>query len=185
MVDAGVGAPELPIRLFVAVWPPPEVTARLAALPRPATPGVRWEPADLAHVTLRFIGHADPAAVIAALEAAPLPRAEAVVGPTVSRLGRSVLCVPVAGLDRLATEVVDATSHLGEPPPPRRFAGHVTLARLRNRAACGLAGHRLSASFEVTEVALVCSHLPGTPGAVAGQRAYETMARFPLGRREG
>ena len=133
------------------------------------------------HLTLRFLGATDPDPVTEALAAARLPGAVASVGPAVSRLGRSVLCVPVAGVDELAAAVVLATAHLGEPPPARRFAGHLTLARLRHRAACGLAGHRVSGSFEVTEVALVRSHLPGTPGAPPAGRAYETLARFAVG----
>lgn len=168
-------------RLFIAVWPPAELRERLDALPRPAEPGVRWEPPGLAHVTLRFLGAADPDVVSEALGAARLPSATASVGPAVSRLGRSVLCVPVAGLEDLADAVVVATAHLGEPPPERRFAGHLTLGRLRHRAACGLAGHRVAGSFEVTEVALVRSDLPGTPGAPPTGRAYETLARFAVG----
>jgi 2'-5' RNA ligase len=171
----------VPSRLFVAVWPPPDLAARLDALPRPDEPGVRWEPAGLAHVTLRFLGDAVIEEVAAALGGVRLPSATAEVGPAVSRLGRSVLCVPVAGLDELHDAVVRATAHLGEPPPGRRFAGHLTLARLRHRAACGLAGHRVSGSFEVTEVALVRSLLPGTPGAPPVGRTYETVARFAVG----
>jgi 2'-5' RNA ligase len=33
-------------RLFVAVWPPPEVVATLSALDRPALAGVRWSAPD-------------------------------------------------------------------------------------------------------------------------------------------
>lgn len=171
----------VPPRLFVAVWPPPDLAARLDALPRPDAPGVRWEPAGLAHVTLRFLGNAAVDEVTGALGGIRLPPATAELGPAVSRLGRSVLCVPVAGLDELADAVVRATAHLGEPPPARRFAGHLTLARLRHRAACGLAGHRVTGSFEVTEVALVRSLLPGMSGAPAVGRAYETVARFAVG----
>ena len=178
--DATEPEPVLP-RLFVAVWPPPELREQLDALPRPTEPGVRWEPPPLVHVTLRFLGAAHPAEVSEVLGAARLPLATASVGPAVSRLGRSVLCVPVAGLEALAAAVVEATTHLGEPPPDRRFAGHLTLGRLRHRAACGLAGHRVTGSFEVTEVALVRSHLPGTPGAMPTGRAYETLARFAVG----
>lgn len=175
------GVPASRERLFIAVWPPQELVARLDALARPEEPGVQWEPQGLAHVTLRFLGSADPALVSDALAAAPLPAATAELGPAVSRLGRSVLCVPVAGLDDLAAAVVAATVHLGEPPPARRFAGHVTLARLRHRGACGLAGHRISERFAVDEVALVRSHLAGTPGAGGEVRVYETVQRFALG----
>ena len=43
----------------------------------------------------------------------------------------TVVCVPVAGLDELAAAVPRPTAAIGEPPDPRRFAGHLTLARLR------------------------------------------------------
>jgi 2'-5' RNA ligase len=46
-------------RLFVAVRPPPEVMARLAAIDRPALPGVRWSVPDQWLVKLRPLGHVD------------------------------------------------------------------------------------------------------------------------------
>ena len=56
-----------PARLFVAVWPPPEVLDVLAALPRTERPGVRWTTRDQWHVTLRFLGMADPAEAVEAV----------------------------------------------------------------------------------------------------------------------
>ena len=47
------------MRLFVAAWPPPEVVASLAALPRPDVAGLRWTRPDQWHVTLRFLGHVE------------------------------------------------------------------------------------------------------------------------------
>ena len=46
-------------RLFIAVYPPPEVVASLAALPHDGDAGVRWVPPDQYHVTVRFLGSAD------------------------------------------------------------------------------------------------------------------------------
>ena len=165
-------------RLFVAVWPPPDVLAVVNDLPRPDEPGVRWEPPGLAHVTVRFIGDAEPEVIVGALREAPLPPATAVLGPCVSRLGRSVLCVPVAGLDELAGRVDAVLVGRGVAPIDRTFAGHLTLARLRDRAACGLAGHRVRAEFSVAEVAVVRSILD--PRGVAPRR-YETLATIPVG----
>ncbi len=91
---------------------------------------------------------------VANLRASP---AVAEMGPVVSRLGRSAVVVPVSGLERLAAEVARATAHIGQEPDPRPFAGHLTLARLRRRRACGIAGARLSARFEVDRVHLVRS----------------------------
>src|SRR5213592_498263 len=43
-------------RLFVAVWPTPEVVALLSALDRPALPGVRWSAPEQWLVKLRPLG---------------------------------------------------------------------------------------------------------------------------------
>ncbi len=56
------------MRLFVAVWPPPEVVAVLASLDRPVVDGVRWTTQEQWHVTIRFLGSVESAeAAIAAL----------------------------------------------------------------------------------------------------------------------
>lgn len=162
-------------RLFVAVVPPDEVLEAVAALPRPSEPGVRWTRPDTWHVTLRFLGdRVDEAAALAALASLHGAPAVAEVGPQVSRLGRNVVCLPVHGLDALAAAVAAATARVGDPPDPRPFAGHLTLARLRHRAACGLAGTRFAAHFDVGEVELVRSVLG------AGGPTYETLLVQPL-----
>jgi len=75
------------VRLFIAVWPPPEVVDVLRTLERPTIPGLRWTTPDQWHVTLRFIGDADPPDV------GPLPTidAEVTLGPATARLGRRIL----------------------------------------------------------------------------------------------
>ncbi len=176
-------------RLFLALWPPAEIVEALAALPRPAEAGVRWVEPDHWHITLRFFGEAEPVAVGAAIDAlveAPIAGApiadtpiddravEVVLGPKVSRLGRAVVCLPARGLDELARRIAAATGDLGQPPDPRPFAGHLTLARLRHRAACGLAGAPFSARFPATELTLVASRRGPT-----GLR-YDVIARWPL-----
>lgn len=167
-------------RLFLAVRPPPDVIHEIAALPRPTEPGVRWVPTDQWHVTLRFLGEATLVDATAALGGSPvLSQAEARIGPAVSRLGRSVVCLPVRGLDALAAAVAELTAGVGEPPPVRPFAGHLTLARLRHRAACGLAGTPFHATFTVTEVELVRSEL-GDRGAT-----HVTELVVPLVERPG
>lgn len=146
-------------RLFVAVYPSPSVVAALAALPRPPEPDVRWVPIDQLHVTLRFFGEADvePAKERLAESARSWSSAHVTLGPRVSRLGRDVVCVPATGLDELAAAVADATAEIGAPPDPRPFRGHVTLARLRRRAACGLTGASFAAEFVASELTLVRS----------------------------
>lgn len=151
------------MRLFVAVRPPDDVLDAVAGLARPERPGVRWTGRDQWHVTLRFLGEvADPEPVVAALDAAQLAAGEAVVGPRVAALGPRIVCLPVAGLDDLASNVIAATRRLGDPPGDRRFRGHLTLARVRQGRASALAGTGFEARFGVSDVRLIRSHLgPG------------------------
>lgn len=163
-------------RLFVAVWPPDDVLDAIEALPRPEAPGVRWTSRAQWHVTLRFLGDADLDVASTALATVEHPPVEVTLGPQASRLGRSVVCLPAAGLDALAAAVAAATAGIGKPPDPRPFAGHLTLARLRHRAACGVAGAPFHASFTATELTLVRSHLEPTAAR------YEIVTRAPLTR---
>lgn len=168
------------MRLFVAAWPPPEVVASLAALPRPHVAGLRWTRPDQWHVTLRFLGHVEGVEpVVAALAAVEgLAPATAMLGPEVGRFGHRILHVPVRGLEEAAGAVVAATRSIGEPPEDRPFQGHVTLARVAGRARVDLrplTGTALSASWPVDELTLVSSRL-----GPSGPR-YEVVGRFPLG----
>jgi 2'-5' RNA ligase len=152
-------------RLFVAAPTPDVVRADLAArLSRTAEPGVRWVPEEQWHVTLRFLGEADEDDAVQALSEVRAPVASVTLGPVVSRIGRDVVCLPAAGLDDLARVVRTVTTHIGEPPG-RPFVGHLTLARLRNRAACGITGTSVVLTYPVTEIVLVRSTL-GPRGAM-------------------
>lgn len=167
-------------RLFVAVWPPGEVLDVIRALPRPDVSGLRWTRPDHWHVTLRFLGpvpEADPVVEALAAVAVRAPATEAVLGPAVDRFGRRVLQAPVAGVDSLAAAVVAATADIGRPPDGRPFSGHVTLARVAERASVDLrplTGTPVRARWRVEEIALVRSDLSG-----AAPR-YEVVVGFPL-----
>ena len=167
------------MRLFVGVEPSVEAARELGRLPRPEAPGVRWLWPEQWHATLRFLGRADPdevRAVMADWAAAWTGGSPtAVLGPATEVLGDAVVVVPVAGLDDLATSVVAATAHLGEPPESRPFVGHVTVCRVREAPPAGSAGRPVAASFPVDEVVLFHSRTLST-GAV-----YEVLDRFPLG----
>lgn len=161
-------------RLFVAVWPPADVLDALGALHRPVAAGGRWTRRDQWHVTLRFLGPADPDEVTSALAGLRHAPVEAVVGPEVGLLGEGVVQVPVAGLDSLAKAVVSLTAGLGRPPEDRPFVGHLTLARVAGEPPAGVLGQSLSTSFPVDAVALVTSELGGNAAR------YTTVATFPL-----
>jgi 2'-5' RNA ligase len=160
-------------RLFVAVWPPQDVAELLAALPRPEVRGVRWTTPDQWHVTLRFLGEAEPDAARAALATLDAAGCEAVLGPGVSRLGRGVLAVAVNGLGDVTAAVVEATAGIGRPPESRPFRGHITLARLKDGARPRLRAD-LHARWPVGSVTLVQSRLR-SEGAT-----YEIVDDVPL-----
>ena len=139
------------MRLFVAVQPPDDVLDAVAALPRPERPDVRWTRRDQWHVTLRFLGEVDdPDPVAAALDAAPLPPAEAVMISGPKMIGAAAIGLPVTGVDALAAAVVAATATFGQPPETRRYHGHLTLARTRARRRGGRSGlpHWASGLFD-------------------------------------
>lgn len=174
------------MRLFVAVQPPEAVLGQLVAVidrlrPDERAANLRWADRSHLHVTLRFLGDVDDAAVpglVATLDEAPLPVATASIGPAVVRLGRQVLCVPVEGLDALAAVVATATAGIGRPPELRSFTGHVTLARAKGRRGGvvdrSVAGSAVTGGWPVDDVRLVRSHL-GPAGA-----HYEVVHRRPL-----
>ena len=151
--------------------------ATLAGLERPEVPGLRWTGPDQWHVTLRFLGEAEAGPARSAfrrIEAAD--PVTAVLGPATGRFGRRVLHVPVAGLEGLAAATVAATAEMGVPPDGRAFAGHVTLARARDRRGVDLrrlVGAPVAALWSVRELTLVASHLGRGP---ARYEVVETLA---------
>jgi 2'-5' RNA ligase len=164
-------------RLFVAVWPPPNVVEMLAALPRYPLAGARWTTEKQWHVTLRFLGDVDAAAATAALDRLSAAPCRAVLGPRPGRLGRDVLVVPVAGLDDLAAAVHEVMDGMG---PGGRFPyrGHLTLARA-GKGALPRLDAPVVGEWEVDRVTLVESQLHP-----AGAR-YTTVGERRLGQREG
>lgn len=151
----------------------------LAGLERPDVDGLRWTTAEQWHVNLRFLGDADELAAREAFARIGVDDPPtAVLGPVTGRFGRRVLHVPVAGLEGLAAATVDATAHVGLPPDPRPFAGHVTLARAKERRGADLrplAGVPVAGRWAVAEVTLVASRLGGW-----GPARYEVVERLAL-----
>ena len=162
-------------RLFIAVIPPDEVVEQLTTLHRKDQRGVRFVRSENWHITLRFLGDADPGEVIDALDRVGLGSATARLGPAVDVLAERALILPVHGLDDLAASVGAATQHIGEPAS-KRFLAHLTVARINPRVPMPRAlGVLFSAEFDVEDIALVSSRL-----AADGAR-YEQLQTWPVG----
>jgi 2'-5' RNA ligase len=161
-------------RLFVGVWPPPDVLALVAALPRDR-PALRWTAPEQWHVTLRFLGRTEIAGATAALgRLRGEPASTATMCGDAVRLGRGAFVLIVDGLALLAAATARAFEGIGRPPEPRPFVGHLTLARLKGAVGGPLPSVRVEATWDVRTVCLMQSHL-GRGGA-----RYETIATVDL-----
>lgn len=116
-------------RCFVALRPPPEVIAAVAAVCGDEVDGVRWLPHEQLHVTLRFFPSVDPDALVEAVGAVRHAAVEVVGGPSVQAMFGHVVALPITGADGLAAAVRDATTHLLDDDRP--FRGHLTVGRFR------------------------------------------------------
>lgn len=136
------------MRLFVAIDLPWELRQRVAMMSGAGIPGAKWVPPENYHVTLRFIGEM-PAyraeeidQALTALKARSFVLTLAGVG-TFAKSGRSTaLWVGVERnerLDLLQSKIETALQRIGLEPERRRFAPHVSLARLDNAAEGKLA----------------------------------------------
>ena len=162
-------------RLFIAVWPTDEVVEELTTLHRKDQQGVRFVRPQNWHITLRFLGEASPHDVADALTGVALPACRARLGPAVDVMNERALVVPVAGVDELARMVRERTTKIGEPAP-RRFIGHLSVARVKPHVPMPRAlGQLIGTTFDVQEIALVQSRLDPD-----GAR-YETIDTWSVG----
>lgn len=165
-------------RLFVAVWPPDDIAAAIAAASAAGDEvGVRAVPTENLHITLRFLGGrfrggADIDEVVSRLTDHTMPAARAQIGPTITALGAHAV-LPTRGVDELAAHVRSATEGIGDPTTGG-FVGHLTVARSGRRATAppSVIGRRFEAAFDVDTVRLVESRLD------AGGAVYRTVATF-------
>ncbi|CAB4363627.1 MAG: RNA 2',3'-cyclic phosphodiesterase [Actinobacteria bacterium] len=161
-------------RLFIAVWPPEEVAEQLRELHRKEQRGVRFVDPDNWHLTVRFLGEADPREVVAALDGATFPATHVSLGPAVDVHFDRALVVPASGLEDLAHVVNECTKGIGEPPR-KRFVGHLTIARVqRDVPMPRVLGAYVRAEFLVREIVLVQSWLEPQ-----GAR-YATLETWPV-----
>lgn len=129
-------------RLFVALRPPAPVREALMA----AMGGVehaRWQDEDQLHLTLRFVGEVDEplandlAAALGQVDAAPFELRISGVGHFERKGRATALWAGVASsppLLALQQKIERASQRVGLEPEGRKFAPHVTLARLSGAA---------------------------------------------------
>jgi RNA 2',3'-cyclic 3'-phosphodiesterase len=172
------------LRLFVGIDLPPEQKLRLSLLCS-GVPGARWVDPGNYHLTLRFIGEVDEGIasdIDAALAQIRAPRFDLALAG-VGRFGERMLWVGVEknpALSHLRDKVESTLVRLGLDPETRRYAPHVTLARLNGTATVKLQAymqeHALfrAEPFGVAQFSLIASYLTKS-GAI-----YEDQADYPL-----
>ena len=176
------------LRLFVGIGFPPELKLRLSLLCT-GLPGAKWVDPGNYHLTLRFIGEigedvaADVDDALARLRARRFTLQLAGTGVFGNGGKPRQLWVGVERRPELVTlrdKVEQALIRIGLPPEQRKFAPHVTLARLRgpelDKLGEFLAAHaRFRADpLPVDRFSLIAS-FPTKAGSV-----YEDQADYPL-----
>lgn len=179
-------------RLFVAVPIGARLRASLVAAvagwrPRADLEGLRWSEPDAWHLTLHFLGGADPADVqritasVADVAAshAPMRLSTGGLGAFPSAGRARVAWYRVADPERRLRRLADDVRSALAPDEPGRFRAHVTLARARSepvdlRPWIGEAVAPVG-RLDVDEVRLMRSHLGRGPAR------YEILATARLG----
>lgn len=167
------------MRLFVAVVPPPEVRAHLAAAVAPvrtAHPDLQWVPSERWHLTLAFYGEvADDDLPRVSRRVARAVRGVAPIGLSFAgagRFGDRVLWVGVTGERERLRAVAEAAATDG-----RRYRPHLTVARVRRggppRDAAEALATYAGPPWTADEVRLVRSHLGPQP-------RHEPLQAWPL-----
>ena len=175
------------LRLFVGIDFPPELKLRLSLL-QGGVAGARWVDPGNFHLTLRFIGEVDEGTAadideaLLRLKARPFTLQLAGVGTFGGDKPRQ-LWVGVEREPALATlqgKIEQALIRAGLPPEPRKFAPHVTLARLRDPKRADiqqfLAAHAQfrAGPLRVERFSLIASY-PTKAGSI-----YEDQADYEL-----
>ena len=175
------------LRLFVGIEFPPELKLRLSLL-QSGVAGAKWVDPGSFHLTLRFIGEvgegtaADIDEALLRLKARPfslqLAGTGTFGGDKPRQLWVGVEREPAVGT--LQAKIEQALIRTGLPPEPRKFAPHVTLARLREPKRADiqrfLADHAQfrAEPLKVERFSLIASY-PTKAGSV-----YEDQADYEL-----
>jgi RNA 2',3'-cyclic 3'-phosphodiesterase len=175
------------LRLFVGIGFPPELKLRLSLLCS-GIPGAKWVDPGNFHLTLRFIGEIgeDVAADIDdALSRLRARRFNVQIAGTGVFGGDKPHSLWV-GVERspelvgLRDKIEQALIRAGLPPEPRKFAPHVTLARLRNPPLDKLRDFlTANAQFRAEPFPVEGFSLIASFQTKAGS-VYEDQAEYPL-----
>lgn len=176
-------------RLFVAIDFPEAVNRRLAALCS-GLARARWLPPEQFHLTLRFIGEvdggtfADVADGLSEVACPPFSLRLGGVGHFPPRGRPRVLWVGIGAdpaLTRLHGQIESRLRLLGIAPEGRKFAPHVTLARLKSTPVIRVRDYLVCHDGFATETIPITSFqlYSSTLGAKAAIHRVE--ARYPLG----
>lgn len=133
-------------RLFTGIEIPPDAVAMLTGL-RGGLQGARWIDPENYHITLRFIGDVDGRtahSVAEALDRIRRPAFDLMISGIDAFGGHKPHSVfakvaPAPQLTALQAEQERMMQVLGLPPDPRKFAPHVTVARLKGVPASAVA----------------------------------------------
>jgi 2'-5' RNA ligase len=178
------------LRLFVALPLPDSVKRSLEPLAR-GLGDVRWLTPDQQHLTLRFIGEVDNgrldevAEALALVQGWPFEVRLEGLGHFPPRGEPRVLWVGIEknpDLKSLKRRIDRALADVGLPPEARKFAPHVTLARIRgplshDRLATYLMRHSLyrSERFPVSDFHLYSSWLKPAGAEHQLEASYELV----------
>ena len=173
------------IRLFTAIEIPETVRTRLSFL-QGGVPGARWSPVENLHLTLRFIGEVDETVandVDDTLSALQAPAFDLTLKGAGEFGGRDphalwVGVAPNETLMRLGAKIETSLQRMGLTAESRKYAPHVTLARLRDAPIAKvrefLTSHALfdSGPFPVRAFALFSSYPSSTGSLYRMERTY-------------
>jgi RNA 2',3'-cyclic 3'-phosphodiesterase len=175
------------LRLFVGIEFPAELKLQLSLL-RSGIPGAKWVDPGNFHLTLRFIGETgedvagDIDDALSRLRAPRFVLQIAGMGVFGGDKPRN-LWVGVersAQLVALRDKIEQALIRAGLPPEPRKFAPHVTLARLQNPALDKLGDFLAAhARFRADPLPVAGFSLIASFQTKAGS-VYEDQANYPL-----
>jgi RNA 2',3'-cyclic 3'-phosphodiesterase len=176
------------LRLFVGIGFPPELRLQLSLLCSGVN-GAKWVDPGNFHLTLRFIGEigedraADVDEALARLRARRFALQLAGAGVFSGDKPRN-LWVGVERSPELAAlrdKIEQALTRIGLPPEPRKFAPHVTLARLHNPPLDNLAEFLAAhAGFHAEPLPVRAFSLIASYPTKAGS-VYEDQADYVLG----